>query len=331
MEAIPRDDPAFATAFAKDPAGEELLATLNTALAPVEDAAYLELEEEYPTLHVIGVPRSGTTLLYQVVAAGLDVGYVDNLTAAFWRAPVLGLRLAQKLGTHGSGSSFDSTFGRTRGVGEPHEFGYFWNHHLRYPGLHALPAGHEETIDWARLRTVLVNMAHWNRGPLVFKPMLLTWHLERMLVELPGTCYVWIKREPRATALSLLEMRSSLFGSYEAWASLRPHGAAWLADEPPWRQVAAQVLVLERTIEAAVAAIGPDSVLTLEYEDLCNAPGDVLGRVQELLAAKGWESVRRATSLPSFEARRRNAIESEFGERVDEALEHYTATLASGR
>jgi hypothetical protein len=240
----------------------------------------------------------------------------------------MGLRLAQKLGTHRSGSSFDSTFGRTRGVGEPHEFGYFWNHHLRYPGLSALPEGHEETIDWARLRNVLVNMAYWSRSPLVFKPMLLTWHLERMLVEMPRTCYVWIRREPRATALSLLEMRSSLFGSYETWASLRPNGAAWLAEEPPWRQVAAQVVALERTIETAVAAMGADSVLTVDYEDLCTAPGDVLRRVQALLGSKGFEPALPAISLPGFEPRRRSAVEAEFGERVGEALEHYTATLS---
>ncbi|MGH3134729.1 MAG: sulfotransferase, partial [Gaiellaceae bacterium] len=285
MDVIPRHDPAFAAPFSKDPADEELLRLLNAALAPVEEASYLDLEEEHPTLHIVGVPRSGTTLLYQVVAAGLDVGYVDNLAASFWRAPVLGLRLAKKLGTHRFDSSFDSAFGRTRGVGEPHEFGYFWNHHLRYPGLSALPEGHEQAIDWARLRRVLVNMAHWNRGPMAFKPMLLTWHLERMAREMPATCYVWIRRDLRETALSLLEMRKSLYGSYDSWASLRPEGPDWLAGEPPWRQVAAQVVSLERTIEAGLGELGRESVLIVRYEDLCATPGDVIDRIRALLGS----------------------------------------------
>lgn len=330
MSPIPRHDPPFAPAYAKDSADEELLATLNAALGPVEESSYLELDEEYPTLHVVGVPRSGTTLLYQVVAGGLEVGYVSNLAAVFWRAPVLGLRLARKVGLHRSGSSFDSSFGRTSGVGEPHEFGYFWNHHLRYPGLYALPEGHEETIDWGRLRTVLVNMAHWNGGPMAFKPMLLTWHLERMARELPGTCYVWIRRDRHATALSLLEMRLALFGSYESWASLRPMGPDWLADEPPWRQVAAQVIALERSLEEGLSR-GGDRVLEVEYEQLCADPASVLEQVRDLLGAKGHAPRVRASGITSFEPRRRDPLEEEFGARVDEALEHYAEALAGPR
>lgn len=326
MTATPRRDPEFAPAFAKDPADEELLGTLNEALARVEEEGYLDLPETYPTLHVVGVPRSGTTLLYQVVAAGLEIGYVNNLVAAFWRAPVLGLRLSRKLGLDRFEPTFGSRFGRTEGVAEPHEFGYFWNYHLRYPGLYELPAGHEEEIDWARLRTVIVNMAHWNRGPIAFKPMLLVWHLVRIAREMPRSCFVWIRRDPRATALSLLEMRRSLFGSVEAWASLRPRGADWLADEPPWRQVAGQVVALERTLRSAADALGPESVLELAYEDLCADPRGTLERVASLLAAKGFEPARRELPVATFEPRRRDPLEEEFGALVDEALEEFLAS-----
>lgn len=328
MDAAPRDDPDFAPAFAKDPADEELLRTLNAALAPVEEVAYLELDEVYPTLHVVGVPRSGTTLLYQAIAAGLEIGYVSNLVAAFWRAPVLGMRLARKLGLDRFTSSFDSAYGRTTGVREPHEFGYFWNHHLRYPGLSALPAGHEETIDWARLRTVLVNMAHWSGGTIAFKPMLLTWHLERLAAEMPRTCYVWIRRDLRANALSLLEMRAALFGSHERWASLRPHGPDWLADEPPWRQVAAQAVELDRTLERALGRL-TDRVLRVAYEDLCADPGAALDGVRDLLGAHGAAPVRRPLPVEHFEPRRTSPLDAELGALVDEALEHFSTTSAA--
>lgn len=323
VPSLPRDDPEFADEFAKAPADEALLVTLNAALAPVEEEAYLELPETYPTLHVIGVPRSGTTLLYQAVAAGLEIGYVNNLVAAFWRAPVFGIRLSRKLGLDRFESSFDSRFGRTRGVGEPHEFGYFWNDHLGYPGLHALPESHEDAIDWDRLRTVIVNMAHWNGGPIAFKPMLLTWHLERMAREMPRTCCVWIRRDLHATALSLLDMRRSLFGSYETWASLRPHGSDWLAGEPPWRQVAAQVVALERTLGAAAAALGPGRVLEVTYEELCADPRGTVERVRALLSAHGYEPAPRELAVSGFEARRRDPLEAEFGARIDEALEEF--------
>ncbi|MDW8338385.1 MAG: sulfotransferase [Thermoleophilia bacterium] len=328
MSLAPRNDPELAAEFAKDAADEELLATLNAALASAEESSYRDLPESYPTLHVVGVPRSGTTLLYQVLAAGLEIGYVNHLVAAFWRAPVLGLRLSRKLGLDRYRPTFDSTFGRTQGVGEPHEFGYFWNHHLRYPGLYALPPGHEETIDWARLRTVLVNMAWWNRGPLAFKPMLLVWHLERIVREMPRTCLIWIRRDLRAAALSLLEMRRSLFGSVEAWASLRPHGPRWLAEAPPWRQVAGQVVELERTIAAAAAALGPERVLEVTYEELCADPAAVCQRAAGLLRRHGYEPARHELPVRCFEPRREGSLAHEYGTRVERALEEFLSSPA---
>ncbi len=322
-----RRDAHLVGAYAKDPDEERFLERLNEILAPHADADLLDLDEIYPTLHIVGVPRSGTTLLYQVVAGGLDVGYVNNLVAAFWRAPVYGIGLSRKLGLDEPGSSFASGFGRTRGIQEPHEFGYFWNGHLRYPDLSQRPAGHEATIDWAHLRRVLLNMAHASGRPMAFKPMLLVWHLERMVEQLPRTCYVWIRREQKQTALSLLAMRRALFGSLDRWASLRPGGPDWLADEPPWRQVAAQVVELERVLERACERLGSESVLTVRYEELCASPREVLDGIRDLLGAKGFAPALRTCSFPDF-AERRSELEDEFGSRVEEALEHFGSVPA---
>jgi hypothetical protein len=320
-----RHDPELAPAFAKDPADEAFLEHLNAILAPYADAGYLELEEEHPTLHIVGAPRSGTTLLYQTVASGLEIGYVNHLVAAFWRAPTYGLRLSRKLGLHRLDSSFDSSFGRTRDVREPHEFGYFWNAHLGYPDLAEQPPGHEAAIDWASLRRVLVNMAHVHGGAMAYKPMLLVWHLEAMLRHMPRTCYVWIRRDQAQTALSLLSMRRALFGDETRWASLRPREPAWLAGQPPWRQVAAQVLLLERVIGEAASRLGPEHVLTLRYEDLCADPAAALEHVQALLGSKGEAPRLRAVPAPFGE--RRASLEAEFGERVERALAELPAEL----
>ena len=321
-----RQDPELAPPFAKDPEEERFLERLNEVLAPHAEGDLLELEERYPTLHVVGAPRSGTTLLYQLVASGLEVGYVNHLVAATWRAPVYGLRLSRKLGLDRPGSSFQSSFGRTSDVREPHEFGYFWNERLRYPDLCERPPAHEAEVDWAGLRRVLVNMAHAAGAPVAFKPMLLLWHLETMLEHMPRTCYVWIRRDPAQTALSLLAMRRSLFGSLDRWTSLRPGGPDSFADEPPWRQVAAQVVLLERTLERASARLGPEHVLALRYEEVCAAPREAVERIRGLLGAKGFAPALRDFEPPAFEARG-GELADEFGARVEEAIEHYSAAL----
>jgi hypothetical protein len=313
------NEPVLAGAFRKDPADEAFLGDFNHALAGFEDASYADLPEQFPTLHVIGAPRSGTTLLYQVLASGLDIGYVNNLVAAFWRAPVTGLRLARKLGLDRLDSSFDSAFGRTTGVSEPHEFGYFWNYHLGYPDLAEREVGHEATIDWDRLSRVIVNMSACIGRPVSFKPMLLIWHLEALAKAMPRTSYVWIRRERRSTALSLLKMRRSLRGTESEWASLKP--AAVPDGDPPWRQVAAQVVLLEQRIARAAAALGPEKLLQIHYDDLCAEPMSVLERTRDLLGGQGFAPEIRMDALEPFSPQHNPALEAEFGERIDEALE----------
>lgn len=318
-----RVDPPLAEAFAKDPEDERFLERLNATLAPAEEAAYRDLDEDLPTVHVIGAPRSGTTLLYQVLVSALDVGYIDNLTAAFWRAPVTGLRLARKLGIEPA-SNFDSAFGRTQGVAEPHEFGYFWNHHLAYPDLSERGPEHEANIDWDGLRRVILNMAAARGAPMMFKPMLLVWHLEAMVRAMPRTCYVWIRRDPRDTAMSLLRMRKALRGTVDEWASLRPR--ADLDGATPEVQVATQVLLLERTIERAARRLGPETVLRVRYEDLCADPNAVVAAVREMMGAKGFAPEVRLSDLPTFPPGRDRGLE-ERRPAVEEAIERVRAEL----
>jgi hypothetical protein len=320
----PRVDPPLSPAFAKDPADERFVEDLNAALAPMEDAGYRDLPETRPTLHIVGAPRSGTTLLYQVIAGALDVGYIDNLTAAFWRTPVTGLRLSRKVGVAPS-TGFGSDFGRTSGVGEPHEFGYFWNHHLAYPDLSERGTDHERGIDWDRLRRVIVNMAEARGAPMVFKPMLLIWHMDAMVRAMPRTCFVWIHRDPRDTALSILRMRLAVRGRLDEWASLRPSAAHGETD--PHRQVAMQVLLLERTIRAAAARLGPATVLPVRYERLCAEPNAVIADIRDLMGAKGEAPGVRVADLPAFAPGPSRGLE-EHGERIDAALAEVGAELS---
>ncbi len=320
------NEPVLAGAFRKDPADEAFLGDFNHALADFEDGSYGDLPEEFPTLHVIGAPRSGTTLLYQVLGSGLDIGYVNNLVATFWRAPVTGLRLARKLGLDRLESSFDSAFGRTRSVSEPHEFGYFWNYHLRYPDLSERDPDHGATIDWERLSRVIINMSACIGRPISFKPMLLIWHLEALAQAMPRTSYIWIRRERRNTALSLLKMRRSLRGTENEWASLKP--AAVPDEDPPWRQVAAQVVLLEQRIARAAKTLGPERVLEVHYDDLCAQPMTVLEKTRDLLGRQGFAPEIRIDALAPFSPQYNAELEAEFGERVDEALEEVERQFA---
>src|SRR5678815_1019577 len=136
--------------FSKDREFETYLSLLNNSLYEAERKLYKNYTEKYPTIHVIGVPRSGTTLITQLLSSFLDIGYINNLIAAFWKAPLFGIELSKKLLGTQYLSNFSSSFGRTNNIYEPHEFGYFWNYHLSYFDFQQKDVNHEQNIDWEK-------------------------------------------------------------------------------------------------------------------------------------------------------------------------------------
>lgn len=310
--------------FHKDPDDEAFLRRLNLHLAPLETATYKELDECLPTLHVVGVPRSGTTLATQLLASHLDVGYISNFIAAFWRAPVHGIRLSRKLLGQRGPSSFASEFGRTKGLTEPHEFGYFWRDLLAYDEPLEKDAKEEEAIDWARVRRVLLNVTEAFGRPVVFKTFHVSWHARRLHRELPRTCFLRIRREPIDSALSLLRMRREFLGSEERWASFRPAEYRWLKDRPFDEQVAGQVHYLERSIDRELSEIPRTNLLDVDYPDLCADPPGVLEAVRALLARNGGD-VDVVGDAPGGFHQRSASSEDPYYERIVEALARFAA------
>jgi hypothetical protein len=291
-------------AFRKDPEEERFLTELNDALQSLEEARYRDLPERYATLHVIGVPRTGTTLATQLVAAHLDVGYINRLIAAFWKAPTAGIRLSRKLLPDGRPRAFASTFGLTSNVQEPHEFGYFWRWLLGYEDLSDLGEEHAETIDWSRVGRVLINMTWAFQRPIVFKSFWLGMHIRQIQSLLPRTCFLRIRRDPLETALSLLRMREELLGSAGAWASMKPREYAWLRHESIPVQLAGQVLYLERMLDGQVASVDGRNVVESSYEMLCEDPNRVIEQIGELLQRNESGVSRTSISTGAFKVSR---------------------------
>ncbi len=325
-----RRDVDLAPGFRKDPNDERFLARLNAALAPHEEAEYQDHVSGPPTLHVLGVPRSGTTLLTQAIGTHLPVGVINNLVAAFWAAPCYGIRLSKKL-LCPLRSRFESTYGRTREIEEPHEFGYFWAAMLGYRDQVEPTAAERADVDWVRIRRVLLNMVHAEGRPLAFKSFMLGWYIEEMLNALPQTCFVWIRRDPVQNALSLLRARREYVASEDAWVGLKPKEHVWLRERTICEQVAGQVVFLDAALQREVTRARGRNVLELSYEEFCSRPAQALDRVRELLQANGASmEALAATGVPDrYEAARFERSSTPHYEEVERAVALTQASVAT--
>jgi len=267
--------------YAKDPGGEEFLERLNEYLRPRELELYRDREIEHAFVFVVGLPRSGTTLLTQVLARCLDAGYVNNFAARFWLAPVHGLRLSRLIAGDAEPVSFESDYARTRSLLDIHEFGYFWRHWLKKASfddvVHARER--EEEIDWAGLRLTLANVQHEFGKPLVAKNMLGAYHMPKLREVLGRVVYVYVERDLLDVCVSILDARRKYYDDPRQWWSYVPVEYPLLKDQDEWDQVAGQVHYLRRYLERELDAVGEDAVVRVTYEQLVREPANVLDAV----------------------------------------------------
>ncbi len=330
---VRRKEPILVGHYRKEASYEHLIKTINHSLAEQHDEELRDLSEDFPTIHIIGAPRSGTTLLSQILSTTLDIGYINNLIATHWRVPCYGIRLSEKLLAGVRPASYMSDLGRTSSIQDPHEFGYFWTYLLGYPEMAEQDGEFERHIDWDRLRRVLINMTHTFGKPVVFKSFLLAWHLKRMQQVMPKSIFLWIRRDLIDNALSIAKAREAQLGSVEKWLSIKPREYSWLQHQPVAMQLAGQIHFFERAIARQVEQLDGNNVVEISYRDLCTNPQEVIARVLELLQRNGQVVRQIQTPLPEFGISRPQPSDDHLVEQLTAAfreLEQATIPHAAG-
>lgn len=288
------DRPASESEFSPP---DHYLWQMNDQLAEAHDSELRDILDPLPSLHVIGVPRSGTTLLMQLLTTHLSVGYIDRLAAAFWRAPLYGIRLSRMLLGDQRATTYESNFGRTYGIHEPHEFGYFWRDLLGHDDL-SEDAVSADGVDWCRVRKILRNISAEFDAPTAHKPFMFGWLLPAASRAMPEATFIWVRRNPVSNAMSLLRLREGLTGNRDEWASMKPSNYAELRSKSRSEQVARQVFHIEQAISRNARQAGTENVLELQYEDLCRSPAATLDQIEELLVSQN-APVRRLSDPPT--------------------------------
>ncbi len=270
--------------YRKDAREEEFFLRMNRTLRELEEAQYRDYPIEHPFIFVIGAPRSGTTLVSQLIAACLDVGYINNLAARFWLAPLHGIRLSKAVLGREKRISFSSDYARTEDIRDIHEFGYFWRDLLRKETLEDITQLKERSrqIDWPRVRRILAAIQHEFGKPMVFKNIFGSYHLKEMSDLLEKVIYVYIERDPLDSAISILEARRKHYRDLNTWWSYTPPEYDLLKDKAYWEQIAGQIYFLKRFYDRQIAEHQLGNVLRVHYRDLCQQPAQVLAELDRL-------------------------------------------------
>lgn len=306
-----------------------LLQHLNELLAPVEsDMLRDATEPQMPVLIIVGAPRSGTTLLAQLLANTGAFGYVNNFVARFWQAPAVGALIERALGIASSDQqgNYESRFGVTSGWGGPHEFAYFWRRWFPAGITDELGERELDELDGTPLLKEVHVLERAYDRPLFFKNLRCTLHIP-FLAKLSGQFhFIYVTRDPLYMAQSILLMRDAKVGDRNKWWSIKPKEYTKLRLLSPLEQVVGQVFYMQRTAEKALARLSPNRYIKTSYEELCLQPRQVVADIMRAISTKiddaEWEACLE--HLPArFEVRNDKRLPDDEFQQLQEMCDKY--------
>lgn len=316
-------EPSRTMAYKKDLQAEQVLIPMNDTLASLERELVAGFESpRYPSIFVVGTPRSGTTLLTQLLIGSYDIGYISNIIARFWQAPYIGACLTSTFEDTRLDSpeiELTSDLGATSDYLGPSEFGYFWRRWFKYGETHQLSKEQYDTIDTKFFRQEIGAVESVFEKPLLFKNPVLSLHIRFIAGALPKAIFIRCSREPVYAAQSLLLSRLKYYNDKDAWFSMKPWEYSWLKDQPYPDQIAGQIFYIEQQINRIFKELEPSRYLNINYEILCKKPKEQLGRVARLFEVHGCKLLPRNFNLPKITSKNKKRIDEEEYQRLYDA------------
>ena len=255
-------------------------------LGSLEERKLMEssLELKYPPIFILGPPRSGTTLMYQLMIHRYQLSFFTNISDMLNKFPVSAARWGRRIYSQYE-SSFESNYGRVDGKLAPSEAGGIWNRWFPYEsqdGYNYTAAGQLSIEKQKLVYQTVAGIEKLSDLPFVNKNVKHSVRILALNEIFPSSLFLRVVRDPEEIAVSILHGRKRQTTDVSAWWSAMPKEIDQLTGLDVLEQVAGQVYFLEKNITEDLSQIDSQRHLTIEYDRLCNQPQAVMSEIAEL-------------------------------------------------
>lgn len=267
------------------------LIKVNNGIVCIDRFFMAKVEENTPPpLFIIGVPRSGTTLTYQMIAQQLQVGYFTAVMGYLYGMPNIITRLMQPLLDRRT-PIFESHYGNIKGFFSPSEHANYWFQWFPSDGNlgHYVKLDEINLRDYDSLKQSIESITVIMQKPMVFKSLYLGMTVGILAQIFPEARFICVRRDHFMTCQSLLLGR--LKQKYpEKWWSIKPPHYKSLLSFPLWQQVTEQVFYTEKIILRDLEQYAPERYLELHYENICKKPQEIISDIIDWLKPVGYQA-----------------------------------------
>jgi len=238
----------------------------------------------FAPIFIIGLPRSGTTLLYQVMTKCLKMCYFNNLTDHFPKSPVLVSLLTSPFNGNRPHGDFSSYYGETIGWNAPSQGGLIWREWFGEDPCY-IAAGLLDAKAQHEIRNTLALMEMAFRAPFVNKWPVNSVRILAFAEIFPEAVFIRTHRNRLMVAQSILYGRKEFWGDSGAWLSAKPSNYENIKSKSNIDQVCEQIFYVEKDMDRDSKIVGLERFLSIDYEQLCSSPADIINKIRGFYAA----------------------------------------------
>lgn len=233
---------------------------------------------ELPLIAIVGPPRVGSTLMFQMLVNRYECFCHDNFQHAFLRYPYLGFLFSHYF-LNQPRAGYTSDHGFVKGLRGISEGNFFWPYWFDLQMDQSVPAPNSSKLRYAyrTLNRIFEITGH----PMVTSYNAHSFYLADLQRHFRNIVIVQMHRNPIDNAVSILRARKLIRSNVTQWWSVRPSVCRSVDSQDPYEQIVCQIVETYREIRRQRSLI-TIPCLDVDYEHLCSDPSEVLGRVMRV-------------------------------------------------
>jgi len=272
-------------------------------------------KKSFPTVFIVGAPRTGSTILYQSITNQFDVTYIDNITCLFHPLLLLGVKISKLLYSDSAHDTSKSKFGNTTNLGfhAPSECGNFWYRWLPQD-KHFIDYGDFDENVVEEIRNEIYSVIIREQKPFVFKNLNAGQRLRLINKVVPNAKIIFIRRKPLDTALSIYKSRLKNDVKDDEWWSIMPPNINELNSLSLYEKIVKQIYFIEKQIMRDKNLFPKENFLTIDYDDFLDNPEESLNIIKKFLGKK----IRKRENAKNLSIKKKN---HEYDEKIVKLFE----------
>lgn len=228
---------------------------------------YSNKEPKHAPVFIIGPPRSGSTILYQLITNFLDVSYIDNLIHLSRKNLFFGFWLSNRFFKNKIHNNFKSDYGNTQkfGLNAPSEGGRIWYRWFSKDKIY-FETGSLSDNQINQIRNLFNAIINRYDKPVVIKNLMFSERINALYEVFPNAKLIVITRSPDYNSQSIMSAR--LKNPDDDWWSAKPKNYKELLNLSFTEQCVSQVYYIEKQIFEDIKQFPKQNIKTINYETL---------------------------------------------------------------